>query len=83
MVRSTIYKGGNSILPENYRGITILPILEKVFEIAVYRRLSFVNEAFCKVDEHNGGFLNGRRTSDNLFIITGLAQRQLQLGNKL
>ena len=82
-VRSTIYKGGNSILPENYRGITILPILEKVFEIAVYRRLSFVNEAFCKVDEHNGGFLNGRRTSDNLFIITGLAQRQLLLGNTL
>ena len=55
-VRSTIYKGGNSNLPENYRGIEILPILEKVFAIAVYRRLSFVNEAFCKVDEHNGGF---------------------------
>ena len=54
-----------------------------MFEIAVYRRLSFVNGAFCKVDEHNGGFLNGRRTSDNLFIITGLAQRQLLLGNKL
>ena len=27
--RSTIYKGGNSNLPENYRGITILPILKK------------------------------------------------------
>ena len=46
-IRSTIYKGGNSNLPETYRGITILPILEKVFEIAIYRRLSFVNEAFC------------------------------------
>ena len=28
-VRSTIYKGGTSNLPENYREITILPILEK------------------------------------------------------
>ena len=81
-IRSTIYKCGNSNLPENYRGMTILPILEKVFEIAVYRRLSFVNEAFCKVDEHNGGIFNGRRTSDNLFIIAGLAQRQLLLGKK-
>ena len=58
-----------------------------MFEIAVYRRLSFVNEAFCKVDEHKvcvgGGGLNGRRASDNLFIVTGLAQRQLLLENKL
>ena len=53
-----------------------------MFEIAVYRRLSFVNEAFCKVDEHNGVFLNGRRASDNLFIIAGLAQRQLLLVKK-
>ena len=82
-IRSTIYKGGNSYLPENYKGIAILPMIEKVFEIAVYRRLNSVNEAFCKEDEHNGGFLNGRRTSDNLFIIAGLAQRQLLLGKKL
>ena len=54
-----------------------------MFEIAVYKRLYFVNEAFCKVDEHNGGFLNGRRTADNMFIINGLAERQLLLGENL
>ena len=82
-IRSAIYKSGKADLPENYRGITILPIIEKVFEIAVYKRLNFVNEAFCKVDEHNGGFLNGRRTADNMFIINGLAERQLLLGKNL
>ena len=68
-------------MPANYRGITILAILKKVFEIAVHMRLNFVNKALCQVDEHNGYvFINGRRTLDNLFIIAGLAQSQLLLG---
>ena len=82
-LRSVIYKSGGKGIPENYRGITILPVPEKVFEIAVYQRLGFVNEAFCKVDPHNGGFLEGRRTADNLFIIRGFAQRQMILNKKL
>ena len=68
-------------MPENYRGITILPVLEKVFEIAVYKWISFSDDAFCKVDQHNSGFIEGRRTSNNLFIINGFAQRQM-LHNK-
>ena len=82
-LRSAIYKTGQTDIPENYRGITILPIVEKIFEVAVYKRLCFANEAFCKIDEKNGGFLPGRRTSDNIFIINGLAQRQLLLGKRL
>ena len=34
-LRSAIHKSGRYEVPENYRGITILPVLEKVFEIAV------------------------------------------------
>ena len=82
-LRSAIYKSGGKEIHENYRGITILPVLEKVFEIAVYKRIGFVNEAFCKVDPCNGGFLEGRRTADNLFIIHGLAQRQMILNKSL
>lgn len=36
-----------------------------------------------KVDKYNGGFLNGSRTSDNLFILNGLIHRQLILGRSL
>ena len=82
-IRSSIYKAGRRDIAENYRGITILPIIEKIFEVAVYKRLTFVNEAFDKVDRYNGGFLNGSRTSDNIFIINGLIQRQLHLGKSL
>ena len=82
-IRSAVFKSGPRNIVENYRGITILPILEKVFEAAVYKRLSFVNEAFNKIDPFNGGFLHGSRTADNLFIINGLIQRQLIIGQPL
>ena len=49
----------------------------------MYKRISFANEAFCKIDQNNGGFLEGRRTADNLFVINGLAQRQMILNRNL
>ena len=57
--------------------------MKKVFETAVYRRLSIVCELLGEVDPYNGGFLTGVRTADNLFILQGLIQRQLILGKSL
>ena len=50
--------------------------MEKIFEAAVYNRIVFVNEAFEFCDMYNNGFLEGSRTSDNLFILNGLVERQ-------
>ena len=82
-IKLPIFKAGDRNIVDNYRGITILPIFEKVFENIVNRRLTFANEAFCKIDRNNGGFLAGYRTSDNLFILDGLVQRQLILNKQL
>ena len=82
-VRSAVFKSGKHNLVDNFRGITTLPIMEKIFEAAVYRRSTFVNEAFDEIDKHNNGFLNGSRTSDNLLILNGLVERQLSLGRAL
>ena len=49
-LRSAVFKSGKRNLVSNYPGITILPIVEKVFEVAVYRRMSFANEAMGKID---------------------------------
>ena len=57
--------------------------MEKIFEATVYRRITFVNEAFDETDKYNNGFLNGCRTSDNLLILNGLVERQLSLGRAL
>ena len=61
----------------------MLPVFEKIFEITVQKRLEFVSEAFNRNDRYNGGFLKGSRTSDNVFILNGLVQRQLTLGQPL
>ena len=45
--------------------------------------MTFLNEAFCKVDEFNGGFLRGCRTTDNIFVLNGLVQRQVAMGKPL
>ena len=42
-----------------------------------------LNEAFEKNDVYNGGFQKGSRTTDNIFILNGLVQRQLSIGSSL
>ena len=36
-----------------------------------------------KTDRYKGGFLKGSRTTDNLFILNGLIERQLHMGQSL
>ena len=78
-----MFKSRSRLDTGNYRGITILPIIQKIFEIIVYRRLSFDNDAFDKKDKYNGGLLAGCRTADNIFILQELVKRQLSIGSNL
>ena len=57
--------------------------MEKVFEIMVYKRLSFLNEALDTYDKWNGGCLQNIRTADNMFILNGVIQKQLILRKPL
>ena len=82
-IRSTVHKGGSKRSVNNFRGITILPVMEKVFEIMVYKRLSFLNEALDKYDKWNGDYLQNIRTADNMFILNSVIQKQLILRKAL
>ena len=64
-IRSAVHKSGTEKLVANYRGIKLLSIMNKVFEISVHRRLSFLNEAFDKYDKSNGGYMRATRTADS------------------
>ena len=83
VLRSPIYKTGAINDRNNYRGITVLSVFTKIFETAVNNRISFINDAFKTTDIFNGGFLEGSRTADNIFILQGLIERQLILGKSL
>lgn len=82
-LRTPIFKNGRVENTDNYRGITVLSVFAKIFETAVNNRIVFAREAFKEDDEFNGGFLKGSRTTDNIFIVLGLIQRQLFLGKPI
>ena len=71
------------LLAQILPGITVLPIFAKIFEIAFHDRLQLVCEAFGLQDEYNGGFVKGNKTTDNMFILNSLIQRQILKGDSL
>ena len=83
-LRTPVFKNGRVDDTDNYRGITtVLSVFAKIFETAVNNRIVYASEAFREDDETNGGFLKRSRTTDNIFIVLGLVQRQLFLGKPL
>ena len=60
---TAIFKGGDKTNPNNYRPISSLPILNKLFEKLLHKRLNsyFENNIFCK---EQYGFRKKKSTSD-------------------
>ena len=67
-----LHKKGSRNEPDNYRKLTLMACMGKVFESIVNNRLLFQEEATNTVDPHQFGFCKGCRTSDNVFIINTL-----------
>ena len=80
---SGVFMSGKRNIVNNYRRITISPFIEKVFPVALYRRLSVANEAMGTIDKFNGGFITGISTSNDIFKLYGLIPRQLHLVQSL
>ena len=68
---------------DDFRPITIEPAFSKIFETILDNRLSFMNEAFENGDKHNGGFVKKSMTQDNMLILTGCIQSQLNKGKNM
>ena len=69
-----IHKGGDKKDPSNYRRITVLPSMGKLFETLVNNRLVFMKDVFNMEDKFNGGFKKNSSTSDNMFLLVGAIQ---------
>ena len=78
-IRTSIHKAGVRSDPNNFKGIAVLSIFEKIFEVIVQRRLEFIDDCLSHQDKYNGGFLKDSQTIDNLFILQSLIERQLSL----
>ena len=78
-----IFKAGDKHNTNNYRGITLLSCLGKLFTRLINDRLTAWADSNNIINENQLGFRKGRGTVDCLFILNGLIQLMLSKGKKL
>ena len=71
-----VYKKGDHGVPDNYRKITVMPCIGKIFESILNNRLSFKNEVCNDNDPYQAGFKSNSRTTDNIFILCAIIDQQ-------
>ena len=70
-----IHKKGNKTDPENYRGITVLSCLGKLFNSILNNRLIKYLEDNNILKDEQAGFRKGFRTTDNIFTLKTLIDK--------
>ena len=78
-----LHKKGSISDVENYRGITLLSALGKLFSRLINNRLSNWAENYFILIEAQAGFRPGMSTVDNIFVLHGLITHFLNHGKKL
>jgi hypothetical protein len=75
-VISVIFKDGDPQLPNNYRPISMIPLLCKLFSRLVLKRIRQTLDAQQSVDQ--AGFRSGFSTDDHLFALTQLQEKAFE-----
>lgn len=78
-----LHKKGSVNEVENYRGITLLSTLGKLFTRVLNNRLGEWAEKYGVLIEAQAGFRAGMGTVDNIFVLHGLISHMLNKGQKL
>ena len=78
-----IHKKGNTNDTDNYRGITLLSTLGKLFTSILNNRLITWAEPYYIYIEEQAGFRREMGTVDNIFLLHGLITHLINQGKKL
>lgn len=78
-----LYKKGNNTLPENYRPISLLPIINKLLERLIEKRLRAFLQNHNVFYEYQFGFRTGYSTSFALLEITNNIHHHLDKGENV
>ena len=78
----SLFKKGGQEYPNNYRGITLLNAVGKLFTKVLNYRLLYWLEEHNKLSESQAGFRFSRSCVDHLFALNKVVQGRLQKGKK-
>ena len=78
-----LHKKGSIHSTDNYRGITLLSVLGKIFTRVLNNRLTKWAEDYGIYVEAQGGFRQGRGTTDNIFILYNIINTSINSGKTL
>ena len=70
-------------VPDNHRKITVMPCIGRLFESILINRLSLKNEVCNDNDPYQVGFKSNSRTTDNIFILLAIIDKQRCLSKPL
>ena len=78
-----IHKKGSISNPDNFRGISLISVLSKVFSSIIDDRLLTWLEDRQIIVEAQAGFRKGYSTLDNMFVLHGIVHKYLSRRRKL
>ena len=78
-----IYKNGDLSDVNNFRVITLLSTLGKLFTKVLNNRLTLWSDTYDIISDSQAGFRKGRGTIDNIFIIQSIGDNSLEQGKKV
>ena len=78
-----LYKKGPANDPNNFRGITLLSVIGKLFTSCLNHRLSYYVESVGLLGEDQAGFRKGYSTTDHIFTLNSLVQLYLKNNKRL
>ena len=79
---TAVHKSGDKFDMSNYRGITVGSVIAKLFAIILEQRLSTWAEEHAVKAKGQAGFRKDFRTTDNIFILRSLIDKQRQTRQK-
>lgn len=79
----SIFKGGDKYDPSNYRGISLLPTLAKVFDSILELRLRKWEADNFKPAQNQAGFRPNFSTADHIFTLQAIINKYRALGRKV
>lgn len=72
-----IFKSGDEKNPTNYRGISLLSIISKLFTQILNKRLNAWAEKEGKISKEQAGFRKGYSTIDHIFTLTSIINNRV------